>query len=186
MGKIICKTCGTENPVQYKYCFSCGYELPKTIIDHTPDTDTKPAKSERNLGKRIPAFIGFAVFFIVSFFAVQHFFFRPALLDDAMMKVASEINKSCPIMVDAETRLDNAVALPKNVFQYNYTLINMEKATVDTIEMRDYLEASITNLVRTNPQMKPQRDLRQTINYYYKDKNGLFLLLISVTPDKYE
>jgi hypothetical protein len=39
------------------------------------------------------------------------------------MAAANELNKSCLMMVDQDTRLDNAVALPENVFQYNYTLI---------------------------------------------------------------
>ena len=89
-------------------------------------------------------------------------------------------------MIDAETRLDNAIALPGNVFQYNYTLIHIEKATADPEEMRNLIGPTIINYVKTNPQMKPQRDLKTTINYYYKDKAGLFLLMISVTPDKYE
>ena len=28
-------------------------------------------------------------------------------------------------MVDNATRLDNAIALPGNTFQYNYTIVNM-------------------------------------------------------------
>jgi hypothetical protein len=89
-------------------------------------------------------------------------------------------------MVDAETRLDNAVSLPKKVFQYNYTLVNVEKETANTEEMQKFLEPNIVNLVKTNPQMKPMRDLKTTINYYYKDKDGTFLFLISLTPDNYE
>ena len=42
-----------------------------------------------------------------------------------MMAAASEINKTCPIMVDQYTQLDNALALPDNSFQYNYTLIDI-------------------------------------------------------------
>ena len=53
--------------------------------------------------------------------------FKPPTFDKQMMKTASEINKSCPIMVDAETRLDNTVALPNKTIQYNYTLVNIEK-----------------------------------------------------------
>jgi hypothetical protein len=89
-------------------------------------------------------------------------------------------------MVDSETRLDNAISLPKNIFQYNYTLINVDKASVDTVEMRNFLEPTITNFVKTNPQMKFQRDHETTMNYYYKDKAGAFLITISVTPEKYK
>ena len=52
--------------------------------------------------------------------------------------------------------------------------------------MRNFLEPTIINSVKTTPQMEIQRKNKTTINFHYKDKNGVFLLLISVTPDKYE
>jgi len=102
------------------------------------------------------------------------------------MKTASEINKSCPMMIDSDTRLDNAISLPSNIFQYNYTLVNMEKETIDIDMLKGYLEPNITNFVRTNPDMKFQREKKVTVNYYYKDKNGNYLFKISVTPEQYE
>lgn len=89
-------------------------------------------------------------------------------------------------MIDAETRLDNAIALPPNTIQYNYTLINMDKATADTVAMKNYVEPSIVNNIRTNPQMEFQREHKTTMNYYYKDRNGQYLFLVSVTPEQYQ
>jgi hypothetical protein len=89
-------------------------------------------------------------------------------------------------MLDSETRLDNVIPLPPKVFQYNYTLINAEKETVDTIMLKNYLETNITNFVRTSPDMKFQRDNKVTVNYCYKDKYGNYLFKISVTPEQYE
>ena len=116
---------------------------------------------------------------------VQHFFFKAPTYDQVMMKAASEINKSCPMMVDKETRLDNAVALPENIFQYNYTLVNMEKATTDISQIENYLRPILINSVKTNPDMKINRDNKTTMGYYYKDKNGEFLFKILITPDLY-
>jgi len=191
MEKVICTTCETENPVHNKYCSNCGYELPKIQIENLEHTVQQPPKEKTirektNKRKIILGIVVFAFAFGLSYFAVQPLFVKEPLFDKAMMKIASEINKSCPMMIDADTRLDNAVALPGNVFQYNYTLIHLEKATADPEEMRNLIGPTIINYVKTNPQMKPQRDLKTTINYYYKDKAGLFLLMISVTPDKYE
>jgi hypothetical protein len=116
---------------------------------------------------------------------VQQFFFKAPTYDQVMMKAASEINKSCPMMVDQETRLDNTVALPENIFQYNYTLVNMEKAATDIGEMENNLRPILINGVKTNPDMKINRDNKTTMGYYYKDKNGEFLFKILVTPDLY-
>ena len=122
---------------------------------------------------------------IASLILVQHFFFNAPSYDQAMMQAASEINKSCPIMVDRETRLDNAVALPENVFQYNYTLVNMEKATMDIEGLQNNLRPTVINFVKTNPDMKINRENKTVMAYYYKDKNGEFLFKILVTPSLY-
>ena len=62
---------------------------------------------------------------------VQQFAFDKPTFDKVMMESASELNKSCLVMVDKDTRLDNVIALPDNIFQYNYTLVNIEKKTLD-------------------------------------------------------
>ncbi|MBW8327302.1 MAG: zinc ribbon domain-containing protein [Prolixibacteraceae bacterium] len=186
MGKINCATCGTDNPENYKYCFNCGYELPQITTGNPVATVHQPTTGKSFMGKKILTVMVSAVAFALSYFAVQQIFFSAPSLDKAMMKVASEINETCPVMIDTETRLDNAISLPKNIFQYNYTLVNIEKGAVDTVEMRTTLEPSITNFVKTNPQMKIMRDNKITINYYYKDRKGKYMLLISITPNLYE
>ena len=179
-----CNECGRDNADNQKYCRWCGYELPKLIVEEKQYSVQKPIK-KMDYKKLTGTIVGAITFFVASFL-VQQFLFKAPSFDKVMMKMASEINESCPIMVDSETRLDNAIALPSNVFQYNYTLINTEKESVDISALKDYLEPNITNFVRTNPDMKLQRDNRVTINYYYKDKHGNYLLTISVTPDQYE
>lgn len=103
-----------------------------------------------------------------------------------MMQVAGELNKTCPVMADAETRLDNTVALPGKIFTYNYTLINQLKDSINVEELKKYLTPIITNNMKTNPVMKFYRDNKITMSYYYKDKQGVFLLSIDVTPDQYQ
>ena len=88
-------------------------------------------------------------------------------------------------MVDRDTRLDNAVALPGNILQYNYTLINLDKSEVNVDTVNKYVAPGIINNVRTNPELKVYRDNKVTMDYAYRDKNGVFVLKISVTPDMY-
>lgn len=178
-----CTNCESENSTNSKYCRECGFELPKIKIEIPPIQKKTELKDNK---KKITSLIVGIIAFGVSYFAVQHFIFKKPSFDKQMMEVASQINESCPIMVDSETRLDNAITMPENIFQYNYTLVNLEKANVNTEEMKNFLEPTIINSVKTTPQMELQRKNKTTINYHYKDKNGVFLLLISVTPDKYE
>lgn len=183
MDKVKCTHCQTDNPVNSKYCSRCGYELPKVQTDNlnTPTPQTAPNKKRLSIKGMIGVAIG-----VGTMIAVQQIFFKTPSYDKEMMEVASELNKSCPIMVDEITRLDNTIALPNNTFQYNYTLVNTDKATLDTADMKNYLTPTIINFVKTNPQMKIQRDHKTTVNYYYKDKSGQYLFTVSVTPDKYE
>ncbi len=106
--------------------------------------------------------------------------------DKAMMKAASELNESCPIMVDQDTRLDNAIAQVDNSFQYNYTLVNLTKTDIEIDGFTAFLEEQITTDVRTNPDLKIYRDNKVTMMYSYKDKNGEFVTKIVVTPEEYQ
>jgi len=179
-----CNECGNDNADNLKYCRHCGYELPKLNVEEIQISEQKPTKKV-DYGKLTGMIVG-AISFFIAYFLVQHFLFKPPSLDKVMMQSASEINKSCPIMVDSITRLDNTIALSANIFQYNYTLVNTEKGTVDTTMLKEYLEPILINLVRTNPNMKYQRDNKVTLNYSYKDKNGDYLFAVSITPQKYK
>ena len=100
--------------------------------------------------------------------------------------IANEMNKSCPRLVDAETRLDTVTLPSKTVFQYNYTLINYEKTEIDTVKIKSNLEQNIIQLIKTNPQMEYQRQNKVTMNYIYNDKNGDYLMSIIITPELYK
>src|SRR5260221_1169152 len=113
---------------------------------------------DQNKTKKIVGIIVGVVAFVLSYFVVQQFFFKTPSFDKAMMEAASELNKTCPVMVDKETRLDNAVAMPDNIFQYNYTLVNLNKADVNIDTVKKYIEPGIINNVKTNPDLKNYRD----------------------------
>ena len=117
---------------------------------------------------------------------VQQYFFKPPSFDKQMMNIASELNKTCPIMIDAETQLDNAVALPEKTFQYNYTLINMDKDSIDIERLEEYLKPVILNTIKTNPDLKSFRDNNVTMSYNYKDKNSNHILKLTFTPEQYK
>jgi hypothetical protein len=131
----------------------------------------------------IGAIAGVVTFAIVSY-SVQKAFFKP--FDQQLVEAASTINKTCPIMVDEDTRLDNSVALPGNIFQYNYTLINYEREDLNPDTLRKYLEPGIISTVATNPDLKIFRDHLTTMAYSYNDKNGAFVVKLSITPDMYK
>ena len=204
-----CNNCGYFNEVKTEFlifCSKCNKKLEgnysdwskrnsdKTFDDYKQLICTKEAnespggETKSNKPKGLKYWIGFALgfglFYIIGYYAVD--FFKKPAFDKALMETASEINKSCPIMVDNATRFDNAAALPDKVFQYNYTLVNMVKDSIKIEDLKKYLEPTIVNFVKTNPEMETLRDYNTTINYYYKDKVGIYLFTISVKPEQYK
>ncbi|WP_424962200.1 hypothetical protein [Ekhidna sp.] len=116
---------------------------------------------------------------------VQDLFGGQQSFDKVMMQMASELNKTCPIMVDSETRLENSVTLPDNKFQYNYSLVNYTIEELDLEQLRSNIEPGIITNIRTNPDLKFFRENQITMIYSYKDKNEVHLFKIEVTPDLY-
>lgn len=137
-------------------------------------------KKQKTIKTLVGLVIGLGVMLIV-----QQVIFKPSI-DKVMLDVAVQMNESCPMMVDDETRLDNVVAMPGNIFQYNYTLIHVEKASADIDELTSFLQTSITNDVKTNPDLQIYRDNQTTMTYNYRDKNGKSLTVISVVPEDYK
>ncbi|MFZ4454730.1 MAG: zinc ribbon domain-containing protein [Bacteroidales bacterium] len=181
-----CGKCDTNNPDNSKYCMNCGYEIEKKISQETTTLSSIPVKEKSNK-KRLATIIGAAIG-IAIMFNLQYFVFKTQSpsIDTALQQFASEINKSCPIMIDSETRFDNAIALPNKMFAYNFTLINLQKETVDTLQIRNQIEPRIINIVKTNPEMEYVRARKVNLSYNYKDKNGVYLFQIVVTPKQYE
>jgi hypothetical protein len=110
-----------------------------------------------------------------------------AIYAQLLVSDANELNSQCPIMVDKETRLDNAQPMVKeNTLRYNYTFIDREKKYFKDIpKVKDRLAPGIINVVKTNPDLEIYRQHQTTLEYYYKDKNGEFLFSVVVTPDLY-
>jgi hypothetical protein len=135
--------------------------------------------------KKTIRIIAAATTFILICLGVQQFFFQPPSFDEVMRQGAAELNKNCPLLVSQQMKLDKVVASPDNVFSYNYTLLNFEKSEIHADTLKKYIEPCIINEVATNPDMKNLRESKASLTYSYTDKNGVFVLKLLVTPDKY-
>jgi len=214
MHYLKCNNCGHLNELKTEYlvfCSSCDKKLennftnwqrrhPEKSLDDfkqlicvsEAEIPQKNQKTKSNYPKGLKYWIGFTFAFAI-FYAIGQFggekiiaIFRKPAFEKAMVEFASEINKNCPIMIDNATRLDNSIALPKNTFQYNYTILTVVKDSVKIEDLKNSVEPRIINIVKTEPQMKIIRDNKTTVNYNYKDKFGVFLFMISVKPEQYE
>ena len=89
-------------------------------------------------------------------------------------------------MIDKETRLDNALAIKGNIFQYNYTLLNILKDSMDIELYKASVEPSIINNVITNPDLETFRKNKITLIYNFKDEQNNHITRIIVDPKKYK
>ena len=142
---------------------------------------TDSSKNSKNYLVILGIIVGFAIVIVA-----QQFFSKKPAFDQVMMEVASELNKSLPMMVDQETRLDNAMALPGNVFAYNYTLVSTVKDSLDIQYFNDVMSPMIINNVKTNPDLKFFRDNEASMQYSYKDMYGIFIAKIIITKEDYQ
>lgn len=103
----------------------------------------------------------------------------------SLQEAARQVNEASPLIVDSETRLDGAEILPNNTFQYNYTLVNVTKAEIDTLNAKRQLEPDLIHVIRTNVGAQVFRDHKATVVYRYHDKNDAYVFNVTVTPEMY-
>lgn len=181
--KIICQNCNIENVTTSKYCSNCGYQLPKIEVETATPVQTEKEKPKKKMP--LASLLGI-IFGVLLFVGVSQYFLRPTLdIDETLAVVASEINKNCPMYIDQELRMDNTMAMPNKTLQYNYTIVNyaLEELNMEVVE--SMLFTGILENIQTNPDLKEMREAKVTFNYYYKDKNGVYVTKYVVTPDMY-
>ena len=118
-------------------------------------------------------------------FFVTQSFFKPSV-DKQLADFASEFNKNCPMNLDEYTTLKNAVALPNKTIQYNYILVGVDKSQINLDTIKKHVYPGVLQNIKTNPDMKLFRDNKVTFNYYYTDKNGVYVDKYVVRPEMYE
>ncbi len=101
--------------------------------------------------------------------------------DKVLVRTASGLNATLPMMVDQETRLDATMAGPGKKFLYTFTLINFTKAAVDVGHFQQTMRPKLVASYRTNPKMKSFRDHNVELVYQYKDKAGEFVCELVIT-----
>lgn len=125
-----------------------------------------------------------AVVFVLTSYGVQQLFFKKDM-EKELKKVVLEVNKNVPMAVDEYTQLDSASSIGKANLTYYFSLFDLDKSEVNLDTVNKYLRPSIIENVKNNPDVKILRDNNITLDYLYYDKNGVFVLEISVGPDLY-
>lgn len=138
-------------------------------------------------GKIVGAIVGFAVGYVLVYL-IFNGSFAGGKGDDKVLRnlraVSEEVNKSCPMQVDAYTVLKATVALPPRTLRYMYTLtlpegFDLEAAKTDFIPV-------VKQQVKTQPDMQELRDLEPVFSYSYDAPDGTHLFDFEVVPEDYK
>jgi len=110
---------------------------------------------------------------------------RPSNADTVIKETSTELNKKLPMMIDKETRLDTTFPAPNKTLVYKYTLVNILAKDYDSNKVKSKVRQSALQNYKTNPVMKPFRDLSITLKYQYFDKKGTFFMDFDISPKNF-
>ena len=108
---------------------------------------------------------------------------RAHSISNRMEMIAAEFNKSTPMLLDEETRLDNVKVNNDKSMTYTYTLVTAEKKDIDEAEFSKMMVDYLHNTYMTHPDMEWYRDQGIILNHKYVDKNGVFVTNIEIKKD---
>jgi len=128
--------------------------------------------------------IGAFVLICIGVVGVKLIFFKSSSPDREVLKFAREMNKTCPVMVDVETRLDKVDALTDKSLEFHYTLIYRDKDSISIGNLKQYMEPVIRNKIKTSPTLSRYITKGLTWVYSYNDKQGEFIFKITYTPEQ--
>jgi hypothetical protein len=123
---------------------------------------------------------------VILLITAKVLFFNSSSSDTSVLKLTTEINKSCPTMVDAETRLDKVFASVDNSVQFNYTLIHRNKDSIALDNLKNSLGPVILKKIKSSPTLSKYLNKNLTWIYSYNDKNGDFMFKITYTPEQFK
>lgn len=98
-----------------------------------------------------------------------------------LAKIASEINRTLPMMVDGETQLDTTVGI-NNAIAYHYTLVNYDSSTLDGDDLKKALiENGLVQKACTTPETYSNflsKGVEMQYKYYGND--GKFVTEVTI------
>ncbi|MEI9807956.1 MAG: hypothetical protein WDO16_08835 [Bacteroidota bacterium] len=129
---------------------------------------------------------GILILFVISSL-LKFFLSEPRMtISDELMRMASELNKHAPVIIDSTTRFDNAIALPGYRIQYNYTILNAQKSDIDTVLLSKANKEFLLNKIKTNPKAAFFLENRIDILATYSDTTGAYICTITLSHDEYK
>lgn len=103
-------------------------------------------------------------------------------IDEAIVKMANELNKQLPMNVDRETRLDSISPGVGRQFTYNYTFVNNRSQDFDRVAWYRGANSLLRNRVCTSSDMEVFFKNGVSVSYSYQGKDGGHVGKVTISP----
>ena len=120
---------------------------------------------------------------IVLAIVVKKVFFNT---DREVLKFVKAMNKTCPSMVDPETRLDKVLTFDDHNLQFNYTLIYQVKDSLPIPALKSFMEPVIREKIKNSGTLRKFLNKNLTWIYSYNDMHGDFIFKVTYTPEQFK
>lgn len=122
---------------------------------------------------------------VVLVSVAQYYYAKNKSVGKELAALVTNYNNACPMMISNDIRMESVNTLPHNTVQYDFTLVNVQKESIDVTDLQKSVEKEILASSKTNPSLEAFRDNGSTVIYSYKDTNEKELFIITLTPDMY-
>lgn len=92
-----------------------------------------------------------------------------------LVKASNETNKTLPMMIDKDTRLDSTIAGPGKEWTYMYTLVATDVKGVTNARLNEVMGDKIRNSVCTMKEMELFVKNKVVMKYKYRDNDGNYI-----------
>ena len=177
----------------------------------SPNVPETPTNSETNIGGKILSLVGSGFFFLVVVFLSRScggFIGKQAAERELSNKsseqnvlrtndstapnidfelilpeIVTRMNKSMPITVDRDTRINRVSSGPGRKFTYHYSMTRLRMSDFDRNEMISGLRKQLIEGYKNQADLKYFKNNNVTLDYSYVDVDGNHFATISITPE---
>ncbi|PID90262.1 MAG: hypothetical protein CSA97_03795 [Bacteroidetes bacterium] len=103
----------------------------------------------------------------------------------SLSEMADRIDKTCPVKMDRESRMDGVKLVEKTILQYELSLYKRAKKDLDIPALRKRLQKQVKRDIKRNKNFAQLREMGVTFRYIYRDMKGKYLLTLEFTPKDY-
>ncbi len=107
-------------------------------------------------------------------------------LNDQLTKMADNLNESTPVVLDPHTRFDSVGVTPDNIFQYYYTLIDIDNPKELLKEQKEEIIKNMGLAFTTDKSLHIFTKNNVTLQYIYSDTTKAVIDIITIESGKHK